>query len=367
VTDPVEQDLAGILVGVSAAMRSVRRDIMRFGATRLPVLVQGPTGTGKELVARALHMVSRRPGALVAFNVCALNDGMFEDALFGHVKGAFTGAARDAPGYLAEANGGSLFLDEISGLRLESQPKLLRALETGTFRPVGAHRDRVSDFRIVSASNEDLQARVREDRFREDLLHRLGGFTVHLAPLAQRPEDIPPLAAHFARQLGSPFTEIEPAAIDYLMGRPWSGNVRELRYTVERALVFAAGATVTVADVRRASIGTLATSSPTVEAIQKDVLLAALHRSNWDPSRVATELGVHRATVYRWMRRHRVATPPRAPVRANGSSDHRLETGESVFRSYDRTTRSCLSPCAAETECQPALPQTAPFGGGRHS
>src|SRR6185436_15443756 len=187
------------LLGESPVMCRVRALIAMVAPTRLPVLVHGATGTGKEIVAAAIHAESGRRGAFVAFNVCAIGDSMFEDALFGHVRGAYTGAVQDAQGFLREANSGTAFFDEISGLALPLQAKLLRAIELGVFRPIGARHDATSDFRVVAATNEHIHDLVANGRFRADLAHRLGGVVIDLPPLAERVEDIGLLARHFVR------------------------------------------------------------------------------------------------------------------------------------------------------------------------
>src|SRR5678816_48003 len=171
------------LIGDSFPMQRLRALIARVAPTNVPVLIEGATGTGKELVAAMLHRLSGRGGAFVPFNVCALPDSMFEDALFGHVKGAYTGAAGDTLGYLREANGGTAFFDEISGLALGLQPKLLRAIETRTIRAVGSSRDVTSDFRVVAATNECLDELVDAGRFRADLNHRLSGLVLTVPTL----------------------------------------------------------------------------------------------------------------------------------------------------------------------------------------
>ncbi len=305
-TDTREQAIETLLVGESRAIREIRREILRFAPTKLPILIEGPTGSGKELVARAIHGASRRDGSLVAFNVCALGDGMFEDALFGHVRGAFTGAAGDAVGYLGEANGGSVFLDEISGLSIQSQAKLLRALETGVFRPIGASRDRLSDFRLLSASNENLRTMARERRFRVDLLHRVGGCILTLPSLSERREDIPILIRHFL----SAGHAISNQAIERLQSHEWPGNVRELRHAVDRLVVVAEGSDIALAHV---NVVTRA-SGQAGHALEPDLLFRAslidiLEEADWNTAVVACRLKVHRATVYRWMSRLRIAGP----------------------------------------------------------
>lgn len=287
--------IESILVGRSPAMQDLRHQIERFGPCNLPVLVRGPTGSGKELVARALHQASCRAGAFVAFNVCALPDTMVEDALFGHVRGAFTGATDERSGYLAEANGGTLFLDEIGGTLQVSQAKLLRAVETRTFRAVGATRDRVSDFRLITATNEPLEQMVGQGAFRRDLFHRLAGVVLHVPALATRREDILDLALHFAGGRDA----ITPAALEHLATLSWPGNVRELKHAVERAAVLAGVQPIAVEHVREAQ--PVSASDPEARDA-REMLLQALTEAEWDTAVAAQRLGVHRATVYRRMK-----------------------------------------------------------------
>lgn len=325
-TDLRGEEISRILVGDSRAIREVRREIIRFGPTKLPILIQGPTGSGKELAARAIHGVSRRDGALVAFNVCALGDGMFEDALFGHVRGAFTGAARDAPGYLAEANGGTVFLDEISGLSMASQAKLLRALETGVFRPIGASRDRMSDFRLLSASNENLARRTRERTFRSDLWHRIGGHVLILPSLNDRREDVPVLVRHFIG--GScPDQRMSVAALDRLQEHSWEGSVRELRHVIERLLIVADGDEICVKDVE-AALSRVAQVESDMHVALRARLVDALEQSRGDTALAAERLGIHRATMYRWIRRVGVE----ADCPSHLGKDHELMSPSSRLR-----------------------------------
>lgn len=314
--------IATLIVGESPAIRRLRALIARLGPTTLPVLVQGPTGAGKELVARALHVASRRTGRLVAFNVCAVADTMFEDALFGHVKGAFTGAAGDSPGFLAEANGGTMFLDEIGELPLGPQAKLLRVLETHEFRPVGARYDRRSDFRVVAATNRQLPELSGSGRFRLDLLHRLSGFVLSLPPLVDRTEDIPLLVRRvLAEMTGGAGGEMSPSALALLQRQPWPGNVRELRHVVERAAILA-GSRIVGRDAIQEALDVARMRSddvvrePEVRSphsgsrvgFARRRLLDLLERCDWDTARAAAELGVHRATIYRRMKRLSIET-----------------------------------------------------------
>lgn len=315
-------DLSGFLLGTSILMTELRATIARFARTRIPILVKGPSGSGKELVARAIHVSSARRGDLVAVNTCAISETMFEDTLFGHVKGAFTGATQDAPGLLAEANGGTLFLDEISGLLLASQVKLLRAIELGTYRPVGGARDRTSEFRVVAASNEDLLALVAAGRFRADLLHRLGGVVVTVPSLLEHPDDIPELVRHFVRELsGREDCIITDAAFLKLAEHTWPGNVRELRHTIERALVLS-GTRITRESVSAALHGGASSASPErQDGFARSRLLRLLEECSWDTDSAAVSLGVHRATIYRRM--ERLGIQPRAREGLLGAREDR--------------------------------------------
>ena len=310
------------LVGESAPMRQLRALIARVAPTRLPVLIEGPTGSGKELVAAQLHCASGRTGSLVAFNVCAIGESMFEDALFGHVRGAYTGAIGEAMGYLREANGGTAFFDEVSGLPLPLQAKLLRAIETGVFRPIGAARDARSDFRPIAATNDDLSELVRHGRFRADLWHRMSGVVLRVPALIDRIDDVPLLARHF---LGAA-ARVTDDALAALMSRAWPGNVRELRQVLDAASVFANGAIDAVAiEAAVANRGTSApnANSPARSLAERSELVAVLESAAWDTGRAASELGIHRATMYRRMKRHGIEIPTTCLACRADSSPHR--------------------------------------------
>ena len=296
-------DMAELLIGETPVMQHLRALVARVAPSSLPVLIQGPTGAGKELVAAALHRWSGRRGKLVAFNVCALGESMFEDSLFGHVKGAFTGALRDAPGYLLEADGGTAFLDEIGGLPLAAQAKLLRAVETRQFRPVGASYDRASEFRMVAASNERLETLVAAGQFRADLSFRLRAVVIDVPSLAARRADIPLLARSFLEG-AAPGVGLEfgGEALGELMARAWEGNVRELKHVVERAVLNSTGRRVTRMDVRQA-IPDASGACLTADALARHRLAELLATHGGDTAKVANAMGVHRATVYRQMKR----------------------------------------------------------------
>ena len=307
------------LIGDSAPMRQLRALIARVAPSKVPVLIEGDTGTGKELVAASIHRQSRRDGAFVAFNVCALSDSMFEDALFGHAKGAFTGAAGETLGFLREANGGTVFLDEISGLPLAQQVKLLRAVETGVVRPIGSGRDAMTDFRLVVATNERIDELVELGRFRADFAHRLCGLILRVPPLAERVDDIPMLVEHFVRR-GRPEggTTIDMRAMRRLQERSWSGNVRELKQVVEAALVFSGD----VLDEQGLDLVMSRDGAPSrrhpdagSKLAERDGLLKVLADAAWDTERAAARLGVHRTTVYRRMQRLGITLPMLNAVR----------------------------------------------------
>jgi len=309
-TAPAIDDL---LLGESAVMTRVRSLVARLAPTRLPVLIQGPTGAGKELVAQALHAASGRPGRFVALNVCAIPDAMVEDTLFGHVRGAFTGAAADHKGYLREADGGTVFLDEIGALSLDGQAKLLRVSETRIFRPVGAAADVQSDFRLVAATNVAMASLVRAGRFRGDLAHRISAAVVTVPPLRDHQEDVPQLARHFARAAGRALSrevDLSVAACDLLAARDWSGNIRELRNVVQAAVALDDGPLLGTDAIRAA----LALGEP--PAMGRDQgfagrrLLALLEANAWNTTLVARELGVHRGTVYRRIQALGIQLPP---------------------------------------------------------
>ncbi len=319
------------LIGDSPRMRDTRALLGRIARSREPVLVQGPTGSGKELVAQALHAMSGRDGRMVAFNVCAIPDTMFEDTLFGHVRGAFTGAATDSPGLLAEANGGTAFFDEIGGLPLALQVKLLRAIETGVFRPVGAKADRRSDFRIVAATNEPLSSLLEGGRFRSDLAFRLRTFCVELPPLRQRAEDIPALVEHFEQTLWSPGVlrqRFTSCAMRALQGYDWPGNVRELRSVVVAAMTLVDSSVID----GPAIVGLLhERGAPLSDAGRADhqrrQLLDLLNSVEWNTTAAAHRLGVDRATVYRRMEAYGIPTLARA-TRSREGMRTRIDDGQ---------------------------------------
>jgi two-component system nitrogen regulation response regulator GlnG len=236
------ENVAG-LVGCSPVMQEVFKRIALAAASEASVLLCGESGTGKELAARAIHRYSRRAdGPFVAVNLAALSPSLAESELFGHARGAFTGADRERTGLLLQAHGGTLFLDEVADIPLPAQVKLLRALEHGEVLPVGASQPVTSDFRVVSATHQELLAKIRDGQFRHDLYFRLAAFRIDLPPLRQRPDDIGELAEYFlasAAQPRVPASGFSADTLGELQRRPWYGNVRELRNVVEHAVIVA--------------------------------------------------------------------------------------------------------------------------------
>jgi DNA-binding NtrC family response regulator len=249
------------LIGESEFSLTLRDRINQVAPTPLSVQITGETGTGKEVVARMLHQQSGRGGDFVVVDCAALSPTLVESELFGHVRGAFTGATRHREGLVAAARGGTLFLDEIGDLPLEIQTRLLRLLQENSYRPVGAEEVRHADIRVISASWRDLNAAVSDGIFREDLFHRLAGYTFHLEPLRRRHKDLHCLAEHFletaARQSNTVARKITPSTWHHLQQWPWPGNVRELRNAMQYAQAMAAGARIRPEDLPQRMRGSL--------------------------------------------------------------------------------------------------------------
>jgi two-component system nitrogen regulation response regulator GlnG len=250
---PVEEKVPEI-VGEAPAMQEVFRAIGRLSRSNITVLINGESGTGKELVARALHRHSpRAQGPFIAINIAAIPRELLESELFGHEKGAFTGAATQRKGRFEQAHGGTLFLDEIGDMPVELQTRLLRVLSEGKFYRVGGHEQVETDVRLITATNQDLEERVKDGRFREDLFHRLNVIRIHLPPLRARREDIALLARHFLKQsaaeLGVEAKQLLPETESFLAHLPWPGNVRQLENTCRWLTVMAPGQTVRVDDL----------------------------------------------------------------------------------------------------------------------
>ena len=305
-----QYSLAGV-VAHSTAMQQVIDVVRRVAAADVPVLLTGETGTGKGVIARALHGEGKRAKRpFVAINCAALPEQLLESELFGHVKGAFTGATSDHPGLFASANHGTVLLDEIGELPIGLQPKLLRVLETGTLRPVGATRERVVDVRILAATHRDLRAAVSQGTFREDLLYRLDVVAIELPPLRMRRDDIAPLIERFLgeaieRHPVSHVTCFSRDAMQRMLDYAWPGNVRELEHTVERGVLLAGGTEVVESDLGLPTpqLGTTAPFThviPMIE-IQRRYARWALDQLGGHKARTAERLDVDVKTLNRWL------------------------------------------------------------------
>jgi two-component system response regulator AtoC/two-component system nitrogen regulation response regulator NtrX len=310
------------IVGRSPVMARLFDTIAKVADTDVTVLIRGESGTGKELVANALHYRSpRRAKPMIKMNCAALSRELVESELFGHERGAFTGAIARREGKFEAADGGTLFLDEVGDMPLETQAKLLRALQEKEFERVGGNAPIRVDVRVLSATNQDLEGAVREGRFREDLYYRLRVIELTIPPLHERREDIPLLVEHFLKDAAGRFGRaIKPLAADALracVAHRWKGNVRELRSAVEQALLLAPGAEITAADLFGGEVGTPAADAvpdaksglsfrdakaQLVESFERDFLLQALRRHGGNISKAAEEVGMYRQNFQQKMR-----------------------------------------------------------------
>ncbi|HEX5005157.1 MAG TPA: sigma-54 dependent transcriptional regulator [Gemmatimonadales bacterium] len=319
------------MVGASPALHAVRGLIDKVGPTAARVLITGENGSGKELVARAIHAASpRRSGPFIEVNCAAIPSELIESELFGHMKGSFTGAFADRPGKFELADGGTLFLDEIGDLSLPAQAKMLRALQEGEVTRVGGARALRVDVRVLAATNKDLEAEIAAGRFREDLLYRLNVVPIVVPPLRERAADVPELVAHFAeaiaRAAGTKPRGFDAAAVERLQRRAWPGNVRELRNAVERLMILSAGKTVTAADVDRILAGGGAGAAgapanpddpftaPTFESFKVEAervfLAGKLRQHDWNVSETARALDMPRSNLYKKIERYGLTREP---------------------------------------------------------
>ncbi|HEV2177637.1 MAG TPA: sigma-54 dependent transcriptional regulator [Terriglobia bacterium] len=311
-----EQGL-GRLIGASAAMQKVYQMILRVAEKRHPVLVLGESGTGKELVARAIHTYGPwRELPFVPVDCGALTPTLIESELFGHVKGAFTGAVQARPGLLAEARGGTVFLDEIGELPVELQSKLLRALQEREIRPLGGN-DRVPlEARILAATNINVEDAIEKGNFRKDLYFRLNVVTIRVPPLRDRPSDIPALVHSFIQRFKEPAAEVtgfSPEVLSRLMNYEWPGNVRELENCIQRALALGSGPVIEVRDLPsglrsggafEADASSKGKSSATLQDLERRAIVQALEAAGGDRQRAAKLLGIGKTTIYRKLKEY---------------------------------------------------------------
>ncbi len=317
-----------LLVGRSEAMREMLRSVRLVATSRCnPVLVVGETGTGKELAARAIHALRKGGrGEFVAVNCATLTATLLESELFGHVKGAFTGADANKTGLFEAAGDGTLFLDEISEMPQALQAKLLRVLQEKTFRKVGDTRNLPCRATIIATSNRDLAAECRQGRFRTDLYYRLSVFPIEIAPLRSpaRQEDIPRLAAHFTREMAQALDKrllgLTDTALQRLLGHDWPGNVRELRNVIERAAIVEEGEAITPESLMltpRAAVlpdaGETALPVPeddfSLATAERIFITRALRETGWQRTRAAALLGITRATLHAKLKRYQIQVP----------------------------------------------------------
>lgn len=307
------------MIGKSRAMHNILDDIKSVASTEAKVLIYGETGTGKELIAWALHHNSNRKGKpYIKLNCASIPSELLESELFGHTKGAYTGAYTDHKGKFQMADGGTLFLDEIGDMDLNLQAKMLRALQEGEIEVIGERESRKVDVRIVSATNKNLEFLVQEGKFREDLYHRLNVVRISVPPLRERQEDILPLAYHFLKQNNEKYNRqvltIHQQAESYLLNYSWPGNVRELQNVMEKLVIFAKSNKVTLNDIPKAFDTTKNFKTPfsvseddnhilelkeAVDKFKKQYIIHVLQKMNWRKNETAQALGIDRTNLFR--------------------------------------------------------------------
>ncbi len=315
------------IVGRSKSMQELFNLVESVAGSEANILIQGENGTGKELIANAIHYNSKRSkGPFIKINCAAIPKDLIESEIFGYKKGAFTGASADKEGLFELAEGGSILLDEIGEMPPFLQTKLLRVLQERSFRPIGGDRDVRVDFRLVCATNVDVDAALREGRLREDLYFRINTIALRVPPLRERSEDIPLLCDHFIEKFRERYQRgvrtLSPAAYHLLIRNRWPGNVRELENAIERAVLVAKGADITEADLPESlqpdapgSTEFVIPAHRTLAEIEKMALLQTLQRTNWNKQEAAQILGLYRPTLYSKMRKHHIVDPGKAARR----------------------------------------------------
>lgn len=303
-------------IGNNPAIRELMQTVERIAPTNAPVLILGENGTGKELIANAIHVNSRRKNSpFVMVNLGGISTSLFESEMFGHAKGAYTGATGERKGRFELADKGTIFLDEIGDLSHDSQVKLLRVLQQHTFERLGESRPRKTDIRVICATNADLTAMVKERTFREDLYYRINLITLRIPPLRERRDDIPLLAKHFiedaAKNHDIPKPEISQEAVDYLTRLPFPGNVRQLRNMIERAVLMCSDGIIQKSDFddtdRTDDSQPANLDGATLEDLERTAIIGALTKYDWNLSRTALALGITRQALYRKMEKHGIS------------------------------------------------------------
>lgn len=297
--------------GMSDKMRELHEMVVKIAPTDANILITGENGTGKDMLAREIHRLSsRRDAEFLSVDLGSLAPSLFESELFGHKKGAFTGAVADSKGKFVEASGGTLLLDEIGNIQPEQQMKLLTVLQSRKVTPVGATRSVDVDVRIISATNADIESMVAAGQFREDLMYRLNTIRLHVPALRERPDDIPALAAKFlseyALRYNKPVTALSPAALEMLKEYPWPGNVRQLRHAVEQAVILAETETLQPNDFRlpRPAPANAMAEAQTLEQMERQMIQKAIEDCGGNMSQAAMRLGITRQTLYNKMKRY---------------------------------------------------------------
>jgi len=288
-------------------MRHLVETVAVVAPSSVPVLITGESGTGKEVIARLIHAWSpRSEGPMVAANCASLPEALVESELFGHTKGAFTGASEARQGFFRVANGGTLFLDEIGELPLQLQPKLLRAIESGQITPVGSDNPVAIDTRLIAATNRDLEAAVSEGRFRDDLFYRINVVELAIQPLRERREDVLPLARQFATEFSGGPVRLSPQAMHCLLAHPWLGNVRELRNAIQRACLLCRGDIIMPEHLppklrcEEVSPSPSAAERGRLSQVERATILATLDDCNGNRTHAAKKLGIsRRALIYK--------------------------------------------------------------------
>jgi formate hydrogenlyase transcriptional activator len=305
------------IVGRRGGLRAALAQVEAVAPTNTTVLITGETGTGKEVIARAIHELSpRRSHNLVKVNCAAMPAGLLESELFGHERGAFTGAFTSRVGRFTLADHGTLFLDEIGDLPLELQPKLLRVLQECEFEPVGSSRTKQVDVRVVVATNRDLRQMVRDREFREDLYYRLSTFPIYLPPLRERKADVPEFVRYFVQQFAASMNKtidtIPEETMRSILRHPWPGNVRELQSYVARCVILSTDESLKSSPLEKCEPAPVTIPNPTLQDKVRQEILAACQRANWKlggPRGAAARLGLKRTTLFYKMKRLGIAPP----------------------------------------------------------